>query len=231
MDDAGDLGAVERATRVQAQQHRRARLLLLAEEAVLVRQRQVDARVLHRGERGDRARQLAFEAALEGQPLLELGLAEARAVHQLVAGHRALRQAGRRHLQAQVGHLAGRDEDRAARSDPVRHVHLRELGDDRAAVLVGEVAVEHPELAVAGVRRQRIDDGGEGDETDRGAGLGPPGHRLDAARERQGHRHGLRGIEGDAVFHRCSRSAGHGGPGMETIIRRRGRSACTEQPD
>ena len=34
---------------------------------------------------GDRARQLAFEAALEGQALLELGLAEAGAVHQLEA--------------------------------------------------------------------------------------------------------------------------------------------------
>ena len=115
VDDAGDLRAVERAAGVQRQQHRGARLLLLAEEAVLVRQRQVDARRLHRGERADRARQLAFEAALEGEALLELGLAEAGAVHQLEAGDRALGQAGGRQLQAQVVHLCRRHQDRARR--------------------------------------------------------------------------------------------------------------------
>ena len=62
--------AVERAAGMQRQQHRGAGLLLLAEEAVLVRQRQVHARRLHRGQRADRARQLAFEAALEGEALL-----------------------------------------------------------------------------------------------------------------------------------------------------------------
>ena len=81
------------------------------------------------GERADRARQLALEAALEGEPLLELGLAEAGAVHQLEARDRALRQAGGRHLQAQVVHLRRRNEDRrAAFGHAVRHVHLRAAG-------------------------------------------------------------------------------------------------------
>ena len=69
---------------------------------------------LHRGQRADRARELAFEAALEGEALLELGLAEAGAVHQLEADDRALGQAGGGQLQAQVVHLRGRHQDRAA---------------------------------------------------------------------------------------------------------------------
>ena len=49
--DAGDLRRVEGASGVQAHHHRGGGLLLLAEEAVLVRQRQVDAGVLHAADR------------------------------------------------------------------------------------------------------------------------------------------------------------------------------------
>ena len=46
--------------------------------------------------------------------------------------------------------LRGRHQDRARRRrHAVGHVHLRQLGDDRAAVLVGQVGVEHLVVALA----------------------------------------------------------------------------------
>ena len=209
VDDAGDLGPVEGAAGVQRQQHRGARLLLLAKEPVLVRQREVDARRLHGGERADRARQLAFEAALEGEALLELGLAEAGAVHQLEARDRALGQAGGRHLQAQVVNLCrGNEDGRAAFRHAIGHVHLRQLGDDGAAVLVGEVGVEHLVVAVRVPGRHREDDAGQGGEADQGADLAAQRQRLDSAAECRGG--GQRGVgrEGDGVVHGSCDSAG-----------------------
>ena len=202
VDDAGDLRPVERAAGMQRQQHRGGGLLLLAKEPVLVRQREVHAGALHRGERADRARELAFESALEGEPLLELGLAEAGAVHQLEAGDRALGQAGGGHLQAQVGHLRRRDHDRAAALlHLVGHVHRRELGDDGAAVLVGQVGVEHLVVALAGVHRQRQADADQRGDADAGTELGARRHRRDAPGEAGRNRHRQRGVEGDSVVH------------------------------
>ena len=68
MHDACHLGAVELAPGGERQHHRGAGLLLLAEEAVLVRQREVHARRLHRRKGGDAASELAFEAALDIDP-------------------------------------------------------------------------------------------------------------------------------------------------------------------
>jgi hypothetical protein len=128
MHDAGDLPALQRAARVQLHQHRRARLLLLAEEAVLLRQSQMHARVLHRGQRADRAHQFAFERALPGHALLELRLAEARVVEPFEPRGGALGQTDLRQLQSRVVHLVGGNENRVATIRMlVRHVHLRQL--------------------------------------------------------------------------------------------------------
>ncbi len=116
-------------------------------------------RALHRGQRLDRARELAFEPALEAQLLLELRHAEAVVLHQLEAGHRTLGQALRREPQAHVVHLVGRHHHGAAAFGVlVGDVHLRELRDHCAAVLVAQVGVEH-----APVRLAAEHDGGDGD--------------------------------------------------------------------
>ncbi len=159
MHDARDLAAVQGASGVQGQQDRGRRLLLFTEKAVLVRQRQVHACRLHRSEGPDRARQLAFQATLEGQAFLELGLAEARVVHQLETDHAALGQAGRGQLQARVVDLRGRDQDRvAAVGMAVRNVHLRQLGDDGAAILLAQVGIQHFVVALLAPQRERDDD-------------------------------------------------------------------------
>jgi hypothetical protein len=157
------------------------------------------ARWTRAGERRDRTRQLTLEATLEGEPLLELGLAETGAVHQLEARDRAFRQAGGRHLQAQVVHLRrGHQDRRAAFGHAVGHVHLRQLGDDGAAVLVGQVGVENLVVAVRAPRRHRVDHPGERRDADQGAELAAQRHRVDAAGKRGGlgRRSDLRGDDG-----------------------------------
>jgi hypothetical protein len=62
--DAGDLGRVERASRVEIEQHRRRWLQLLAHEDTRLWNGQVHARRLHGSNRLDGARQLALQAAL-----------------------------------------------------------------------------------------------------------------------------------------------------------------------
>jgi hypothetical protein len=105
---------------------------------------------LHRRERLDGSGELALQAALEGQALLELGHAEAVGLHQLEAGDRPLGQALRRQAQAGVVHLVGRHHDgHAALGVLVGHVHLRELGHDGAAVAVAQVGVQHPPFGLA----------------------------------------------------------------------------------
>ena len=195
VDDAGDLRAVERAPRVQRQQHRGAGLLLLAKESVLVRQREVHARVLHRGERGDRARELAFEAALEGEALLELSLAE--------ADDRALGQAGRGHLQPHVVDLgSGHQDGRAAVGMLVGHVHLRQLGDDRAAVLVGQVGVQHFVVALAAPHRHREHHADEGGEAEGERQLALRRQRRQARTEAAAIGERVRVLHCDCVVHR-----------------------------
>ena len=66
MHDRRDLTGVEHAAGLELHQHRGRRLLLVAHEHRVLRQREVHARVLHRGERGDRARQEALRDARPG---------------------------------------------------------------------------------------------------------------------------------------------------------------------
>ena len=212
--DAGDLRTVQRAAGVQREHHRGGRLLLFAKEAVLVRQREVHAGVLYRGQRGDRAHQLAFQPALERQPFLELGLAEACRVHHLEAAHGTLGQAGRGELQAHVVHLVrGHQDCAAAVGMSVGHVHLRELGDDGAAVLVGQVGVEHLVVAaLAAVERQREQDRGDRGDAEGQAQLVLQRQCGQAATESGGlhqrQRGGVSGSDGNGVVHGLSANIG-----------------------
>ena len=143
MHDRRDLHRVERAAGVQVDEHRGARLRLLAQERGAAREREVDARALDRLQRLDRARELAFEAALVVDLLEELARAEALAFHELEADDAAFGQALRGELQAQVVDVLRRDEQGAAAfRELVGDVHLLERRDDRAAVLVAQVRVQ-----------------------------------------------------------------------------------------
>jgi hypothetical protein len=144
MDDGADLLLVQRAARVQVQQHRRGRLLLLAHEHGVLRHGQVDARGLHRGDGLDGAGHLAFQRALEVHLLEKLRHAQLLVFHQLETDAAALGQALGSQLQAHVVDLFGRHQDGdAAIRIFVRHVELLQRGDDGAAVLVGEVGEQH----------------------------------------------------------------------------------------
>ena len=123
--------------------------MLLPEKSVLVGQRQVHAGVLHRGQRLDRARQLPFEPTLKRQTLLELGHAKSVGLHRLEASHRALGQAQRGQPQPGVMHLVSRHQNGTTPLGVfVGDIHLGQLGHDGAAVLVGQVGVEHPPVGL-----------------------------------------------------------------------------------
>jgi len=148
--DAGDLGPVQRAARVEAHEDGCRGFLLLAEEPVLLGQRQVHARALHRGQRLDGARELAFKPTLEVQALLELRHPEAAGLHHLEAGHRAFGQALRGQAQAHIVHPVRRHHDGAATFGvAVGDVHLRELRDDSAAILVRQVGKQDAVVLLA----------------------------------------------------------------------------------
>ncbi|MNB97969.1 hypothetical protein D3C75_452100 [compost metagenome] len=79
------LAFAEAAPRMQGEHHRGAGRLAVADEDRLLGHGQVYARLGHRTERLDRARQLAFEAALEVEMLGELADTEGLLVHQFEA--------------------------------------------------------------------------------------------------------------------------------------------------
>ena len=214
--DARDLRAVQHAARVQAQQHRGRRLLLLAEKAVLIGQGQMHACALHGGQGLDGARQLAFKAALEIEAFLELGDAELAVLHQLETRHRTLGQALGGQLQAHIVHAVGRDEDgTAAFRVAVRHVHLRQLGDDGATILVAQIGEQHlvVRLAVEHGRRPHGDNQQHGDRAPTQARATVHG-RPALLQGRLGHGSGLRDRDFSDSRHlgsRCS-SPAHTGP-------------------
>jgi hypothetical protein len=215
VDDAGQLRAVQRAAAAQHQHDGCAGLLLLAEEAVLVGQRQVDARRFDGVDGADRAGQLAFQGALQVDALLRLRLAELGVVHQLEADHAGLGQAGGRQLQAHLVDLVGRDHDRgAARGELVGHLHRGQLGDDRAAFLVGQVGEQHAVVALRAPQADRDDDGHQAGQADAQLHLGARGHR-DHAIERAGD-DGKGNGGGESLFHGGSRRSGVGASGAWT---------------
>ncbi len=162
MRDRKHLTFVERAARIQIDEHRRRWRFLVAHEHGWLRNRQMHARRLHRRNRFDRAFQLAFERALIVDLLGELADAELLVVHQFEADRAALRQSLRCKAQAHLMHLLGRHEDRAAGlGELVRNVRLLERRDDGAAVAVGQVAVEHLVVRRARPEEQARHDGDE----------------------------------------------------------------------
>ncbi len=201
--DAGDLRAVQAAAVVQGQQHRSGRLLLLAHEGRLVRQREMHPRRLHGGQRHDRAGQFPFEPALEVQPLLELRGAELLVLHQLETHGAALGQALRGQLQARVVHEVGRHEDGSpALRELVPHVQLGQRGDHGAAVLVAEAGVEDAPFRLAPRQQPVGQQGGKhqrrGDERQ----LAALGQGQEALQRRVGrHIGGIGGNGSDAGVH------------------------------
>ncbi len=159
--DGRDLAFIDGAARVKLQHDRRGRLLALAHEQRRLGDGQVHAGGLHRGDGLDRARQLAFQPALVVDLLGKLADAELLVVHQLHAGRAALGQALRCQAQARLMHLLGRHHDRAAAfGELVRHVHLLQRLQHRAAVALGQVAVQH--LVVRAARPQHAHRDGRG---------------------------------------------------------------------
>jgi len=134
--------------------------LLLAQEGGLLGQGQVHPGRLHRRQRHDGAGQLALQPALEVQAFLELGGAELLVLHQLEAHRAALGQALGGQAQPHLVHLGGRHQDGAAAlGELVRHVHLRQRRDDGAAVLVGQVGVQHAPLGLTSHEQSGEPDG------------------------------------------------------------------------
>jgi hypothetical protein len=149
--DGADLRPVERAARLQVQQYRCGRLLLLAHEHGRFRQRQVHACRRDGGQRLDRVGQFAFQRALVIDLFDELRSAQFLVFQQFEADIAGARQALLRQLQAHVVHALGRHHDRiAAVGKLVLDAHLVERRGDGAAILVGVVREQH---AVVGRRR------------------------------------------------------------------------------
>src|SRR5690606_13102985 len=115
MHDAGDALLVERASRMQVQEHRRAGLTALANEYRFARQREMDPRGLDAVERHDRARELAFERALVARRLGEPARAAEPGgpIEQLEAYGRLARQTLGREMEPRFVHLRRRNHQRA----------------------------------------------------------------------------------------------------------------------
>lgn len=212
MHDACNLVAVQGVAAAQGEHHRGAGLLLFAEEAVLLRNGQMHPGIGHIRHGGDGAGEFTFQAALEVQPFIELGLADGLLVHQLEADDAALGQPLRRQLHAQVIHLVRRDHDGAARLIAVGHIHLRQLGDDGAAVLVRQAGEQRAVVSLAGHHGHRHDDGQQGGQAATEHQLALGGHRGQAGREALGRfRLDLGGESGgraaQGVVHGAGRSA------------------------
>ncbi len=189
MNDAGNLGPVERLARVQLQQHRCGRRLVVAQEAGVFRQRQVNACAGDRRQRLDRARQLAFQATLIVQLLLELGQPEFLPLEQLEADDGALWKTLRSQLKTRLVHLVGRHQNGAAVGVAVRDVQLRQLRDHGAAVAIGQVGEQHA-VAWRGAPQPRgADDRYQAGRAQDHQGAGArrePGHQANRSRHRVG---------------------------------------------
>ncbi|CPO75095.1 Uncharacterised protein [Bordetella pertussis] len=150
------LGIAQAAARVQVEQHRGGRGLAVAHEQRLARHGQVHAGVLHRMHGLDRARQLAFQAALVVDLLGELAGAETGVVQQLETHRTAARQALAGQLHARVVDPLGGHQQRAAVvAEAVGHVHLVQRRDDGAAIAVVQIGEQHLVIGLVAPHRHR----------------------------------------------------------------------------
>ncbi len=126
MNDAGQLGAIQRTPRIQTNQDRCRGFLLLTKKTILVGQGQMHPCTLHRRERLNGAGQLPFQPPLKRQTLLKLRHAEAVAIHAFKTGHRALGQPQGGQPQAGVINLVSRHQNGAATIGVlIRNIHGR----------------------------------------------------------------------------------------------------------
>jgi hypothetical protein len=204
VNDAGDLSAVQRAPGVHGEHDRGGGLLLLAEEAVLRRQRQVHTHLLDGRQAADRAHEFALGGTLHGHAFAGLGLAEFLGVQQLIAHGGALGQAQIAQLHAQIQHLVGWHQDGAAAfAVLVGHVHLRQLGQYRAPILVGQAAEQDAVITLAAAAQRQGDGHGRkgcGAHAQHQQGLQGQGGQLLRQRARLGDQR-LRGGGGEGSVH------------------------------
>jgi hypothetical protein len=161
--DGGYLRLVQRAARLQVEQDRGGRVLLVAHEHRGLGQRQMHARRADGGQRLDRIGQFAFQRALVIDLLDELRGAQLLVLEQFEADVAGARQALRRQLQADAVDLVGRHQDRAAAFRKlVFDPHLVQRGGDRAAILVGRVGEQHLVFRGRAPQPDRGDDGQRG---------------------------------------------------------------------
>ncbi|MDT4819177.1 hypothetical protein FQZ97_522910 [compost metagenome] len=207
--DRRDLALVDGAPRVQLQHDRGGGLLALAHEQRRLGDRQVHAGRLHRRDRFDRARQLAFQPALVIDLLGKLADAEFLVVHQLHARGAALGQALRSEPQPRLMDFLGGHHHRAAAfGELVRHIHLLQRLQHRTAVALRQVAVQH--LVVRRARPQHAHRDG-GCQRRAAEHQGQPGIGLQALQHlgrpaRHGNRRGH--ARAPAPAPRCSRRLG-----------------------
>jgi len=137
MNDPGNLGRAERATRPEPQNDRGRRGLGTGHEDRLLRQYEVNARRLHGGERPDRPGNLPLERATIENALLELRRAEPHLVEALEAHAAPARQPRTGEFEPEIAHPRLRHFDGgAADSETVGCVELLELRDDGGRVVL-----------------------------------------------------------------------------------------------
>jgi hypothetical protein len=180
MLDRLHLAAAEPAAALHAQRNRGARLDLVAPEQLVPGQDQVHPRRADVGERGDGAREFAFECPAQIDVGQEFGRAERTGlIEDLVADRAAAGQVvlGQRHAQAQ--RLVPRHQDRAAVAlEPERHVHGLEPADDLGAVVELQPAVEQ---GVGGLNRAQHQVGKTGEQHEAGDAQDREPDRSEAA--------------------------------------------------
>ena len=150
MNDARQLGTIERAPGIQTDQDRGRRFLLLAEKSILIWQSQMHPGTLHGRQGLNRAGQLTFQSALKREALLKLRHAKPVRIHRLKTSDRPLGQALRGQAQASVVNLVRRHQNRTtAIGMLIWNVHGCQLGHDGATVFVRQVGIQHAPLGLA----------------------------------------------------------------------------------
>ncbi len=160
--DAADGGWVQGLPRPRQDRDRSLRRLDLVAEDGVLRQGQVDARLVHAVHRHDGPGQLPLQSPLVVDLLGELGQAHVGLVEQLEA-HGALQGQGRAHQpESCLGHeVEGHKDGAAAVLELVGRLLLVELGDDRRGVGVAKAGEQHAIVRLEQIEIGRADDNGQ----------------------------------------------------------------------